>query len=293
MPAVRLAGVPASNQDMTGKTVVFTGGTDGMGRVAAEKMAGLGASMVLLGRNREKSLAVVAAINKTYPDRARFVQCDMASLQSVRACAEDVLRSTPRIDVLVNCAGANFNERMMTEDGFECCWQVNHLGPFLLTMLLLDRVRASAPARIVNLSSAMERYGHINLEDLQMEGRWSLLKAYGSAKLAMGMCTKKLSKDLQGTGVTVNALNPGFIRTNLLRDSGGWKACIGRPYMACFASPAEVGADRIITMSVAPQYSGVSGEFVYEDEVRPQNKQANNEVIVEKVWNVSCEHVKL
>jgi NAD(P)-dependent dehydrogenase (short-subunit alcohol dehydrogenase family) len=290
---IELKDVPAASQSLNGKVVVFSGGSDGMGKVACEKLAAMGAEVVLLGRSPEKTTAVVNAINAKHPGKSRFIKCDLASLASVRACAEAVLQTTPKIHILVNCAGANASERKLTEDGFESMWQVNHLGPFLLTNLLLTRVKESVPSRIVQLSSATEKWGHIDLDDLQKEKGWSLFRSYASAKLAMNMCVRRLSKDLQGTQVTINALNPGFIQTNLVSATNGCNACLGKPLMRFFSEPTENGADRIITAAIAPQYDGVSGEFIYETYVRDPNPEALDDVLVEKVWNVSRQHVRL
>lgn len=292
---VQLTDVPAENQNLSGKVVVFSGGSDGIGKVACEKLVAMGAELVLLGRNPEKTKAVVTAINEKHPGKARFIQCDLMSIASVRTCAQEVLRTTPKIHMLINCAGANVSTRTMTGDGLESNWQVNHLGPFLLTNLLLQRVEESAPARIVQLSSATEKYGHINLDDLQMEKGWSLWKSYTSAKLAMNMCTRRLAKDLEGSSVTVNALNPGFIQSNLLSatDSCSCDGCIGKPLMKFCAEPTENGADRIITAAIAPQYDGISGKFIYETAIRDPNPEALDDELVEKVWIVSKQHVKL
>ncbi|MDA8017148.1 MAG: SDR family NAD(P)-dependent oxidoreductase [Thermoanaerobaculia bacterium] len=293
---IRLQDVPLENQDLTGKTVVFTGGTDGMGRVAVEKLAKMGAGLVVLGRSESKSKAVVDAINQaTEPGRAQYVHCDLASQASVRRCADEVLQRCPEIHVLVNCAGANFAERRMTEDGMEVAWAVNHLGGFLLTHLLLDRLKESAPSRIVHLSSATEKYGHIHLDDLSLERNWATLRSYAQAKLALNMCTRKMARELEGTGVTVNALNPGWIKTEVAygRDIKGWRKIIGGILTTIFGHPREVGADRIVTMSIAPQYEGVSGEFIYEDYVKQPNPEALDDELVEKVWNLSMSQVGL
>ncbi|TPV95937.1 MAG: SDR family NAD(P)-dependent oxidoreductase [Myxococcales bacterium FL481] len=293
---VRLRDVPSQHRDLHGKTVVFSGGTDGMGRVAVEKLAKMGADVVLLARNEVKSQATVEEINQLSDGgRARYVRCDLADLASVRACADEILTRCSRIDVLVNCAGANFNERRLNEDGMELSWVVNHLGGFLLTQLLLERLKDSAPAKIVHLSSATEKYGHIHLEDLQLERSWGTLKAYAQAKLALNMCTIRLAQELEGTGVTVNALNPGFIQTKIGKGHGlsRWQQVFARVYGFFSAEPIEVGADRIITLTIAPQYDGVSGEFVYEDHVKTPNPEALDEELVERVWDISMSQVGL
>lgn len=282
------------NKDLTGKTIVFTGGTDGMGKVAAEKLAKMGATIILLGRNEEKSrLAIKTLKSLSQNDAIHYVQCDLSKQQSIRKAAQIILQQCPRIDILINCAGMNAGERVVTEDGMEMTWAVNHLAPFLLNNLLLNRLKASAPSRIVNLSSATERRGHIRFDDIQLTKGWSTFRSYTQAKLAMNMVTRKMAKELEGTGVTVNALNPGFIKTNLLHGLTGIERIIGVPYMYFFASKPEKGADRILRLAIADEYENISGQFVYEDAIRQPNPEALDDSIVDAVWELSKEHVGL
>lgn len=280
--------------DLKGKTVVFTGGTDGMGKAAVEKLAAMGATIMLLGRSKEKTMGVVSELNKTAnAENTHYVHCDLASQESIRNAANTILDNCPRIDLLINCAGANFGERALTVDGHEMTWAVNHLAPVLLNLLLLDRIKESSPSRIVNLSSATEKSGHIHFDDIQLEKGWSTFKSYTQAKLAMNMCTIKMAKELEGSGVTVNALNPGFIKSNLLRNLKGWERMVGVPYMFFFASKAEVGADRILRVALSKEYENVSGQFVYEDAIRDPNPEALDDELVERVWNISLKQTGL
>lgn len=282
------------DKNLNGKTIVFTGGTDGMGKVAAQKIARMGAKIMLLGRSEQKSKKAVEELNAWSENKSvHYVKCDLASQKSIRNAAQVILEQCPQIDVVVNCAGMNAGERKMTEDGMEMSWAVNHLAPFLLNHLLLDRLKTSAPARIVNLSSATERRGHIQLDDIQLTKKWSTFKSYTQAKLAMNMVTRKMAKELQGTGVTVNALNPGFIKTNLLHALKGWERIIGVPYMRFFASEPEVGANRILRLALSDEYKDISGEFVYEDAIRDPNPEALNDELVDKVWAISKQHTAL
>ncbi|MEM9462551.1 MAG: SDR family oxidoreductase [Myxococcota bacterium] len=279
--------LPEADKRLSGRTIVFTGGTDGMGRVAVQMLYEMGATVVLLGRDDAKGQRVTAEIESSGRAGAvGFQRCDLSSMTSVRRCAARILADYDRVDVLVNCAGANVASRRLTKDGFEANWAINFLGPFLLTNLLLDRIVQSAPARIVNLSSAGEAMGHIHFEDLQLERGFTVEGAYAQAKLAINMFTIDLARRLRGTGVTVNALNPGFIKSNLLREHKGFRA-LSRPMMRMVASPPEVGADRIVRLAISSEYEGVSGEFVYEDTVRPPNAEAEDPDIVARLMRVS------
>ena len=262
--------------------------------VPLKKLALQGATIMLLGRNKDKTMKVVLELNKMIQkENIHFVPCDLASQKSIRNAAKIILEKCPKIDLLINCAGMNAGERKMNEDGLEMSWAVNHIAPFLLNHLLLDRLKASSPARIVNLSSATEKGGHIHLDDIQLTKKWSTFRSYAQAKLAMNMCTRKMAKELEGSGVTVNALNPGFIKTNLLRSLRGWELIVGVPYMFFFASKPEVGADRILRVALDQEYGTSSGQFIYENAVRDPNPEALDNELVNKVWAISKEHIGL
>lgn len=278
--------IPDRDKDLSGRTVVFTGGTDGMGRVAVEALYEMGADVVLLGRSEAKGRVVVDAIAGSPGGRITFERCDLASMRSVRDCAARVLAAHDHIDILVHCAGANFQRRTVTAEGFETHWAVNYLAPYLLTRLLLPSLRRAAPARIVNLSSETEALGHIHFDDLQLEQGWSTASAYAQAKLALNMLTIELAKELKGTGVTVNALNPGFIQSNLLRELEGIQGLF-RCVMRVIASPPEVGADRIARLAVSSRYEKVTGKFVSEDTITQPNPEALDASIRQRLMSVT------
>ena len=279
-------------RDLTGMRIVFTGGTDGMGYLAVRRLAQMNATLFIVGRNTEKTAATVDELNRLAGTaRASGVECDLGSLTDVRACAATLLDRCPRIDLLVNCAGAMMWERTLSPDGFEMTWAVNYLGPHLLTQLLLDRLTESTPARIVHVSSSAASTGRIHFDDLQLTHNWGSLKAYSQAKLATNMATRALAGRIEGTGVTVNALHPGFTKTSLVRDAKGLRR-LWRPLMKVFAAPAEVAAERILTVALSPRYDGMSGQYVYEDAVRRHDPRALDDAAVERLWALSEESVR-
>lgn len=293
---IQIQHVSPENLDLTGKTVVFTGGTDGMGRDAAEKFAHMGAEVKLLGRNATKTADVAAEINAAVgKELATPHSLDLEKLSSVRNAAAEMLEVCPQIDLLINCAGANFGERRMTEDGIERSWAVNHLGPFAFTYLLLDRLKKSAPARIVQLTSATQSTGKIDMNDLTREHDWTTLNSYAQAKLAMIMTVQVLGKELAGTGVTINALNPGWIRTKLSTGTTirGVEKIFAQVVSPVVAAPAFTGANRIITAATAQHYDHVSGAYIHEDYVRQPNKLTLDPELVDNVWDISIHQAGL
>ena len=277
------------DRDLAGKTVVFTGGTDGMGRVAVERLASMGADICLLGRNMAKTRRVVSELEEAgHGGRLAIVECDLGSLDSVRKAASDVLGQGGRIDLLINCAGANVTERRLTPEGFEMNFAVNYLGPFLLTELLLDRVRATPSARIVNLTSATQKLGRLDFDDLHRKRNWSLLVTYAQAKLCMIMHARDVAGRLEGSGVTINCLNPGYIKSALTRDAKG----LERAFITLFgrlAAPAWVGGERIVAAALDRRYDGVSGKYIYEDMLHAPNPEAMDDAKVARLLRLSRE----
>ncbi|MCZ0951033.1 MAG: SDR family NAD(P)-dependent oxidoreductase [Rhodospirillaceae bacterium] len=262
------------DRDLAGKTVVFTGGTDGMGRLAVGRLASMGADICLLGRNMARTRRVVSELGELgHEARLSAVECDLGSLDSVRKAASEVLEQCGRIDLLINCAGANVTERRLSPEGFEMNFAVNYLGPFLLTELLLDRVRATPSARIVNLTSATQKLGRLDFDDLHRERNWSLFATYAQAKLCMIMHARDVAGRLEGSGVTINCLNPGYIKSSLTRDAKGWMR-VFVTLLNRLAAPTWVGGERIVAAALDKAYDGVSGQFIYEDVLHAPNPEA-------------------
>ncbi len=207
---------------MTGKTVVITGATSGLGSVAAARLAELGAKLILVARDRAKAEAMAIQLRDKHPGLDADIHiADLFSLGQVRRLAADLLKAAPRIDVLINNAGAIFAKRETTADGLERTFALNHMAYFLLTALLLDRLKASAPARIVNVASEAHRNAALDFNDLQTKRNYSGWLAYRRSKLANILFTRELARRLEGTNVTANCLHPGFVATSFGDNNRG------------------------------------------------------------------------
>jgi NAD(P)-dependent dehydrogenase (short-subunit alcohol dehydrogenase family) len=257
---------------MSGKVCLVTGATAGIGFATAVGLARQGATVVGVGRNRDKCQAVAARIRQeTGNPTVEFMQADLSARAEVRRLAQEFQRSHPRLDVLVNNVGAFFMSRRLSVDGIEMTWALNYLGVYLLTELLLDTLKASAPreaslehngreSRVVNVSSAMHTSAQLNFDDLQGQRKYSGMKAYGQSKLAMVMYTYDLARRLAGTGVTVNALHPGFVASDMYRSSGGFIKLLG-PVIKLMAVSPEAGAETSIFVAGSPEVEGVTGKY--------------------------------
>ena len=199
--------------DTSEKIYMVTGGTSGIGAAAAQQLAHAGNTVIIVGRNERKCIRQVERIRKSHPNaRADFLQADLSSQRHVRQLAKDFARRYTHLDVLINNAGANFSKRLLSEDGFEMTFALNHMGYFLLTNLLLDQLKASRSARIVIVSSAAHEQGNVNFEDLQSERGYDRIRAYAQSKLANLLFAYALARRLDGTHISANALHPALWR---------------------------------------------------------------------------------
>lgn len=267
------------------KVVLLTGGTSGIGRAAAEQLAAAGVHVVLLCRDRGRGEAARREIERaTGNARIDLLVADLASQRDIRAAAAEFLERYERLDVLIHNAAVLPRERRVSADGLELQFAVNHLAPFLLTELLLDRLRESAPARIVVVSSEAHREGRIDFGDLQGERSYHRLRAYRQSKLANLLFTRELSRRLQGSGVTVNAVHPGVVSTGLLFS--GWRiAQLVRPFLR---TPAE-GAEELVYLALSPEVAGVSGGYFVDQRPREPSPRATDPEVAKQLWSVSEE----
>jgi NAD(P)-dependent dehydrogenase (short-subunit alcohol dehydrogenase family) len=277
-----------ANDTLEEKTVLVTGATSGIGEATTVGLARLGARVGITARNEAKGQTAAEQIRRQAPgaDIQLFV-CDFASQASIRALAADVDRRFDRLHVLVNNAGAVHQKRELSADGLELTFAVNHLGYFLLTNLLLPKLRASAPARIVSTASAAHRMGRLRWDDLQAERGYRALRVYGTSKLANILFTRELARRLEGTGVTANCFHPGVVASGFGRNDGGLFA-LGVRIAAAFMRTPEQAAETAIWLAASPEVAGVSGKyFTDRHEARP-SAAASNDADAAKLWDVSA-----
>jgi len=270
---------------LSGKVCLVTGANTGIGRAIAKELAKRGATVQLLCRSKERGEEARAAIAaETGNAKVELVVCDLASLASVRAAAAQVLERHARLDLLVNNAGIFAPAREMTSEGLEKTFVTNSLSHFLLTNLLLDRLRASAPARIVNVSSKTGG-AKLDFDDLQStKGKYSLMTAVPRSKLSQLMFTRELARRLEGSGVTVNALHPGLTKTPLLDDIGAFM----RLLFHLFSGPPEKGARTAVYLATAPEVATSSGKMFEKNREIPMPPEATDSAATERLWAESA-----
>ena len=280
--------------EMTGKTVLITGGTGGIGRATAIRLASMGARVGITGRDRPRSELAAAAIARESGNRLVDVfVADMSSQIEVRRIAEEVLAAYPRLDVLVNNVGGFWAHRHVTADGLEHTFALNHLAPFLLTRLLLERLKASAPARVVNVSSGAQSLGKIDFDDLMGEREYSGQRAYNQSKLANVMFTYELAKRLEGTGVTATALHPGMTSTGFGSEdtARGWGPLIA--VMRLFMQKPEQGANTSVFLASSPEAEGLTGQYFADRKAKRTHESSYDPATTSRLWQASADLVRL
>ena len=274
---------------LAGKVCMVTGATSGIGEVTARKLAQLGAVVVVVGRNEAKSEATVSQIRQqTDNPSVDFLLADLSSQQEIRGLAKEFESRYSRLDVLVNNAGAIMLSRRESVDGIEMTLALNHLAYFLLTNLLLDRLKSSAPARIVIVSSNSHQRAKLDFDDLQNRRRYWGYRAYARSKLGNILLSYELARRLEGTGVTVNALHPGLVGTNLLANNGALgrllKILVGIKGM----SP-ERGARTSIYLAASPEVETVTGRYFVQEQDVPSSSSSYDEDAALRLWRLSAE----
>jgi NAD(P)-dependent dehydrogenase (short-subunit alcohol dehydrogenase family) len=275
------------DMSMREKVCLITGATGGIGMVTAQVLAARGATVVLVSRSAQKCEAVAESIKTaTGSKQVSYIAGDLSLMSQVRGVAEQFLARYDRLDVLINNAGAVFSTRQVTGEGYEMTMALNHLNYFYLTSLLQDRLLKSAPARIVNVSSDAHKMGKIEFDDLMSEKKYSSFGVYSMSKLANVLFTYELARRLEDSGVTANALHPGFVASNFGRSNGGmWGALM--PAIQLFAISPQKGAETSIYLSASPEVEGVTGKYFAKKQAVQSSPASYDLTVQRRLWEVS------
>ena len=268
---------------MHGKVVVITGATSGIGEVAAQRLAGMGARIVLVARDKVRGEAALTRLRSGTSLSHSIHYGDLSRISEMKRLAAEIAAAEPRIDVLINNAGAMFGSRQMTEDNLELTFATNHMAYFVLTLGLRERLFASSPARIVSTASDAHKGRVLDFEDLQSTKGYSAINVYGRSKLCNILFTRELSRRWSGTGVTVNCLHPGFVATRFGDGSGGLLS-YGVRLAKTFAISPEKGAQTIVYLASSPEVAGVSGEYFYQCRPATPTTEARDDAAAERLW---------
>jgi len=272
------------------KTVVVTGGTSGIGEVAALRLAQQGARIVLIARDRERAAATLAKLKSANAAAAHTAHyADLSSLAEMKRVAKEIADSEPRIDVLVNNAGAVFLSRKLSVDGLEMTFATNHMAYFVVTNVLLDRLKATPGARIVSTASDAHQSAKLDFDDLQCAKSYSSFRVYGNSKLCNILFTRELARRLDATGVTANCLHPGFVGTRFGSNNAGniFMRLLRGAVMSFGISPEE-GAKTIIHLASSPDVATISGEYFYKCKIAEASDAAQNDDDAKRLWDVSA-----
>jgi retinol dehydrogenase-14 len=272
---------------IAGKTVLITGATNGIGRESAVRLAALGARVILVGRNAERLAAATAAVDVVSAVPSTSYLCDFASLGAVHALADDVLRDVPQLHVLINNAGSVFARRIVTVDGHEATFGVNHLAPFLLTQRLLPRLIHSAPARIITVASGRHFKGTMDFDDLGFERGYQILRAYARSKLANVLFATEQARRLAGTDVTSNSVHPGRVATNIWSGAPSWAKPLIRFGLSRTFITVEEGAAPVVALASRPDLAGVTGQYFDRLAAAPSSPIAQDLEVATRLWRAS------
>lgn len=273
----------------SGKTMLVTGATNGIGRVTARELARLGAQVTILSRNAEKCARVAEEIRKDTGNPVEYLAADLSTLAGIMQAAETFKNRRRRLDVLVNNAGGIFIRRTITSDGLEMTFALNHLAYFLLTGLLLDVLKQSSPARVVNVASGMHMGAHLDFDDLQNEKHYSGFSAYGRSKLANILFTYELARKLEGSGVTVNCVHPGYVNTGLSLNNGLIFGVFAGLSARLFGRKPEEGARTSIYLAASPEVQGVTGKYFADCKPVSSSQESYDTAVATRLWHASLE----
>lgn len=278
---------------IAGKTVLITGGTGGIGMATALGLAVMGARVGITGRNADRAQLAAEEIRAVALAPVDVFVADLSSQAEVRRLAAEALQTFDRLDVLVNNVGGFWNTRRVSADGFEYIFALNHLAPFLLTNLLLDRLKEDSPARVVTVSSGAQAMGRMDFEDLQAERSYSGQRAYNQSKLANVLFTYALAASLSGTGVTANALHPGVVATAFGAEDPGRLQKAMMPLARRWMKTPEQGAQTSIQLASAPELEHVSGQYFANSKPKKTSKRSDSQADADRLWQLSAALVGL
>jgi retinol dehydrogenase 12 len=272
---------------MQGKTVIATGATSGIGEVAVLALAKMGARIVFVARDERRAEATLVKLERQAPGLGHGVHlADLSLMAEARRAGRLIAQQEPRVDVLINNAGAMFAVRRVTAEGLEMTFALNHMAYFMLTEALSETLVASAPARVVSTSSAAHQGMRLDFSDLQGARRYNGWQAYGRSKLANILFTRELARRLAGTGVTANCFHPGFVATRFGEASGGWTSRL-IPFARVFAIRPEQGADTLITLASSPEVANVTGAYFVKRKAAEPSRAARDDSAAKRLWEAS------
>ncbi|NND10614.1 MAG: SDR family oxidoreductase [Flavobacteriaceae bacterium] len=280
-----------SNKSMTNKICVISGATSGIGKETAKALALKGAHVVVVGRNMKRCARTVKTIKKkTGNTNVDYLCADLSDLSQVRDLAKQLKQDYPRIDVLINNAGAFYDPRLETADGYEMTLALNYLSPFLLTTLLIDSLKASEQGRIVNVASSSHYVGKINFEDIQYTKNYHAIPVYAQSKLALVLFTKELAERLKDTKITVNTLCPGLVATNF-RKNNGWLRFYVRKFVKKELTAVE-GSQTMIYLATSPEVAGITGDYFEKEKQKKSSDLSYDKELAKKLWEVGEPMIK-
>lgn len=275
-------------QSMAGKTVLITGGTGGIGKATALSLAALGARVAITGRDADRAARAAEEIRQVASAPVDVFVADLSSQQEVRRLTGEVLQTLDRLDVLINNVGGFWNTRRLTVDGLEYTFALNHLAPFLLTNLLLERLQESAPSRVVTVSSGAQAMGRMDFADLQAKLSYSGQRAYNQSKLANVLFTYALASRLAGTGVTANALHPGVVATAFGAEDPGRVQVFLAPLVQRWMKTPEEGARTSVHLASSPELEDVTGQYFANSTAKKSSKRSYSKADADLLWQVSA-----
>jgi NAD(P)-dependent dehydrogenase (short-subunit alcohol dehydrogenase family) len=276
---------------LDGKTILITGATNGIGLVAAYELARMRAHTIIIGRDAQKCTSAVEDIKReTGNSEVEYIVADLSTRAGVQHAAHEFKKRHTRLDVLLNNAGAMFMQRLVTPDGIEMTFALNHLNYFHLTILLLDILKTTGASRVINVSSGAHQGAKMNFDDLQFEKHFQGMTAYGQSKLANILFTYELARKLEGTRVTTNALHPGFVNTGFAKNNN-WLVKAGMSLLSPIQRSPKQGAQTSIYLASSPEVESVTGKYFVDSKAVPSDPASYNRASAERLWQISLEMI--